>query len=1519
MLISPHQHCESQLTGSPIATMVKRAKDLGRKYFAYTDLGHLSSALKVYGMAKKAELKPVLGMEFYFKDSKCDIVTGTPASRCRYFTGTVFAKTQKGYQDLVKIASKNDLPKIDVQEETQSLWGWAELEELSKSDTLLVLGGPNCMVGKALLASNAEIAERVLLKAKALFGDRLSLALVCEPWGKKYATVIKIDYVDGTHDSLLASDIVTTDKARKIKASDLISRNGHREIKSKVTGSTFFEVNKFIEKVTEHKGFLPLPVDVTLEINKFFLLMSEKHGIKLLASDYAFYATPEDRAVQTMVLEGANQLKSSLHMKTTLEFGEYLTLYMGLSLEKSVAIAKNTDDWAQNFDNFSLKYGWRLADGGGNELQKCMEIIKAKGLMQWNDPVWTTRLREEISVIAKNKVKDLSPYFLPIHDVIAHYEENGRLTGPGRGSSAGSLIAYLMGITKVNPFTYDLSFNRFYSTDRIEAMKLADIDSDLESRDLLVGEDGKSGYLYGRWGNKAAQISTRGKIRLKSAIKDTNRYLKGSVEKEIEALTKALPDAGQGITDDQFLFGFEDEDGNHIDGLIETSEVLQKYAANRPQEWAIVQQALGLTRSFSKHACISGEALIDNNGRVSKFKDSLFSGNKPITVWSSGIKETVFVSFNNGITIKCTPDHKFITGFGGIEETEAKDLFNLQVSYKPFSSVSGDKSLDTELLFALGWGLNDGTFNKDRSNQCFHFTKVKDLKARIRIFDFLKSLNVKIWNGREDELYCGSENLPLEFFESKKNSIQRLPGYFWSLDFKSQCTFMNGFMSANGYVISTVDRIGFKISSRLLASDICSWMIANGINTNAQYISPQFFKIRNKEFKNNGCVEVSISGFESKQNFKKFVGFFQSYKAEKLRKIAVEKHPKDTQSQRSRPTICVDIVPGDKEEVFDFNEPTENVGYVNGILVHNCAFVIADKAIVDFVPVKEGCITQYEAKACEEAGLVKYDFLVINQLKDLRVCLDLINKKNGEKNKVGYFTHKGKLTYIWDLPSDSDVYKSVWGGATESCFQINTTTMTPFVKDVMPQNMEDISIIQSLVRPGPLDYVIEETGRNMAEEYVYRRNGNEYKDIEILKKLIPETHSVLVYQEQVTKIAKELAGFSGSAAENLREAIGKKQRTAMLKIKPDFINGCLSSGKVTEEEAHLLWDRIVTFGRYAFNKSHAISYSFITYACMFLKHHYNLEFWAAILTNAKEKEITGKLWPHVKHLLAPPDINLSSDEMEIDYANNKIRAKLGVIRGMGSATIDPIVAGRPYKDIQDFVNRDVAGPALTRKLTHVGVLDSLFPPKLELLQKLQLFEDALEIKKFGSKTIKPKKDGTLPEPKKGEIPEEYLVVEQNPMKNAAIKKSILPSLLVGLNDLGKNYSKCIVGEERPTRVMGWTDDNGFLNKALLVTGEMLQRLNETKGEAVESDVCVAVTAFIVGSSIFEYKKGTQSALKVVLDCDGYVQEHVLWPNYFTKELTYPKELKKGNICTVFLKKRAGKDDFCSIQNIVIEA
>ena len=195
----------------------------------------------------------------------------------------------------------------------------------------------------------------------------------------------------------------------------------------------------------------------------------------------------------------------------------------------------------------------------------------------------------------------------------------------------------------------------------------------------------------------------------------------------------------------------------------------------------------------------------------------------------------------------------------------------------------------------------------------------------------------------------------------------------------------------------------------------------------------------------------------------------------------------------------------------------------------------------------------------------------------------------------------------------------------------------------------------------------------------------------------------------------------------------------------------------------------------------------------------------------------------------------------------------------------------------------------------------------------------METKKF----VKAKSQGKLvkqTEPKKGVIPEDYLTIENDPMKNAAIRKSILPSLLVGLNDLGLKYSRCLSGVPSPSnRMMKVEDEYGNEKKALLITGEQLQRLDEVKRGEMGTDAYVAVTAFILETSIFDYKKNTKQALKVLLDCDGYVGEKVLWPDFFNNSLNYPAELKKGNICTVFLKKRHDKDDPCSITDIVIEA
>lgn len=1182
MFTSPHCHPESSLTGSTLENMCKRAKDLGRKYFTHTDQGSLSSAMKSYSQAKKMGLKAILGIEFYFKDEKCPIVSGTKANRCRYFSGTVYARDQEAYQELCRQVSRTDLPTLEIFDQSQSLWNWSILEKLSKLNISLVLGGIHCMVGKNLLAGEPRVGLNVFNRLKELFGEKLSVALLCEPWSKKYANVIKIEYKDGSSDSMLSNEYVSTDKARKIKVSDLIERPGHTRIESKISGMVFSKVRKEIHNITSHKGFLPLPGnDASLSLNKFLYSLAKRTNTQILATDYAYYAEPGDRVVQDMVLEGSTKMHSRLHMKTEEEIRTYLSSVMALSEEEVGQVIDNTNKWAESFDKFELKYGWRLPDSGGDPVKQMMGIIKKNGRMRWDDPVCVDRLKEEISVIAKNGTKDLTGYFLPICDVMTFYKENGHLTGPARGSAAGSYLCYLLGITQVDSIKIGLSFPRFLSLDRIKNGDFPDVDSDFSSRDLLVGKDGHSGYLYGRWGDKAAQISTRHTVRLKSAIKDANRYFNGSVEQEIEALSKALPDPPQGVSDRHYVFGYKDSDGNPVPGLIEIDESLKNYSEKRPKEWAIVQKALGITRAHSQHAS---------------------------------------------------------------------------------------------------------------------------------------------------------------------------------------------------------------------------------------------------------------------------------------------------------------------------------------------AFVISDVPISEVMPTKEGHITQYEAKAVEAARLLKYDFLVVNNLKDIEVCLNLINKKNNENLTIGNFTHNGKVEYIWDLPEDEKVFESVWGGETQTLFQINTKSMIPFVRGIRPKSVEDLSTILALVRPGPMDFIEETTGRNMAEEYVLRRQGKSEPNFKELYDLIPETEGVIVYQEQCLKISKELGGMAPSDAEKLRRLFSKKQKKEAGDMKPLFMSTAIP--KIGEEKANKIWDMMETSSRYSFNRSHSYSYAMISYAGMFLRHHYPLEWWAAILTNATEKEITEDLWPYVKDIVAPPDINLSGDTMVIDYKNGKIRSKLGVIRGIGDATIIPIVENRPYKDIQDFVNKGVSGNSLSRKLIHVGVLDSLFPPRISFLEQLKLFENAVENKKYFEKAEEAKEKGkTLKalQPKEGKLPEEY--INLHPFQDAAMKKSVLPTLPIDLYGISKVHSKYLVSYDKKPKVMS---TNGY--ETFLVDGRNLQRLDSVPGENVQNDVYVASTCFVIEAKEFSYpkKNPTKKALKLILDSDGYISEKVLWPDYNTGQLNYPKELKKGAIATFFFRKRRGRKDI-NIMEVKIES
>lgn len=1542
--ISPCNHPESSLSGSTIESMIDQTKKMGLGYFAATDVGHLSSIVRGYKYAKDKEIKFIPGIEILFKDSHCEIASDTRSGQIRYYKLIIHAQDQEAFQKLVKMVSDQTRKSIIVNGHEFHAFEWQHLEEISKYNVTITNSNIEDMVTKHIVVDEMSNALAYYRKLKEIFGEKFYPSIIPYKFDQYWQSMVEVTLAGDKVVYIPAYDRIETETYKSAKAIELPRRgNRHKFLKYIYINKIRYPVAEQyqeIKKASLINKFEPLPGgDIQTKANKFILAVAQREGDldRLLINNYSYYASEGDQVVQSMKLGEEQRIEQKQHMRTLEDAKEYLTSDLGLSEETIGKLVQNSYNWAKKFDNFELKYDYRLPDPGPDPKGQLLKIINEVGRMKWDDERYVTQFEQELALLTDNGVIDLIPYFLPIVDIYASYKENGYLTGPARGSAGGFLISYLIGITHIDPIKYELSTSRFLTIDRVEQGNLPDIDCDLESRDHLVGKDGNGGYLFSRWGNKAAQISTRTLLRIKSAILDANRFVnKGKLEPEVQALSKSLPNTPQGVNDHDFVFGYEKGDGTHEAGLLELNEDLQKYASERPQEWEIVKRALSLARQNSRHACFAAGTLIDSNGKVD-FIDLApeFADNKPITTWYSGVKDTVIVSMNNGVSIKCTPDHKFMVGD---KEVEAKDLRGEVVLYKSFKNVSGDKLIDEDMAFALGWFLNDGAYiESDQDRFEFYFTPNKDDNAKERILSWLNKKGYKVTPAKDRDGTYKAYNLPIEFRIKQKTYNKRIPQEFWEWDLRIQRNFMLGLFSANGYCLSTRPTVAIKLASKLLISDIAIWLNSKGIDTSCSYSKSKEIKHWNGTYISRSTATLSIPHFTNKIAFENLVGFVQEYKSDRLRQIIEEaKLTKYTPNK----VKCLCVEESGKAPVWDFNEPLENIGYINGILVHNCAFVISDRPIEDDVPIFEvggvKRVTQYEHKYCEWAGMIKYDFLVVDSVKKARVCLNYINKKNNQPDmETGYFTnHDGKKTFVWDLPVDQDVFKMLWEGKTETVFQLHSATATPLVMDIKPESVVDCAVITSLGRPGPLDFKDEKTGRNMAQEYGFRKRGQSRSHLEVMHEMLPETYGVLVFQEQVTKLAKDLAGMDVIDSENVRIAVGKKKKKLIESLKPIFVEG--ASKKIGEAQANEVWDMMETFARYGFNKSHAVAYSVISYACAYFKKHYPLEWWAAVISTSDSKKINEEYYQYIKDMVLPPDINVSTEEISIDYNQKKLRAKLSMINGLGKKVADKIMDGRPYVDLKDFVEKKVCGPALTRKLIHVGVLDSFFKEGVGLMTKMQKYEDTLNIVAFEQKikdydlkviefqekgdekaverTLKNKEKYIAKGPKPGKIEPQYMMVP--PKKNYLMKKDIFPTMNLDLNKVLVEDSTTDIMIGHPYhRVM-----NNWGKELMLVSGEHLQRIDNMELDDDQS-VEIACPAYVVDAEEFTYAGGEKKALKLILDSSGYISEKVLWADYDTGVLTYPEALKKGCIAYFFYKRKKSKSknvSYTNITSIIVE-
>ena len=372
----------------------------------------------------------------------------------------------------------------------------------------------------------------------------------------------------------------------------------------------------------------------------------------------------------------------------------------------------------------------------------------------------------------------------------------------------------------------------------------------------------------------------------------------------------------------------------------------------------------------------------------------------------------------------------------------------------------------------------------------------------------------------------------------------------------------------------------------------------------------------------------------------------------------------------------------ESREVFDMALKLE--GLSRSVGTHAAGVVIAPTALTDFTPLfldpdKGTVASQFDMGDVESAGLVKFDFLGLKTLTVIDQSVRRINSKVSNK--------KDEIDIENLSLRDPQTFELLQRGETTGIFQLESRGMRDYLKQLIPNDFEDIVSMNALYRPGAL-------GMNMVDSYINRKHGKEEVTYghESVKKILSTTYGVIVYQEQVMQIAQELSGFSLGQADILRRAMGKKKKEEMESLRSTFVEGAIKKN-VNERYAANLFDQIEQFAGYGFNRSHSVGYALIAYQTAWLKAHYPAEFMSSILScdlgNTDNIQLFVDDCKNIGLTVLSPDINLSSYRFE-DLDSKTILYGLGAIKGIGESLVDQIVSEREdgkFEDMYDFCMR----------------------------------------------------------------------------------------------------------------------------------------------------------------------------------------------------------------------------------------
>jgi DNA polymerase III subunit alpha len=546
-------------------------------------------------------------------------------------------------------------------------------------------------------------------------------------------------------------------------------------------------------------------------------------------------------------------------------------------------------------------------------------------------------------------------------------------------------------------------------------------------------------------------------------------------------------------------------------------------------------------------------------------------------------------------------------------------------------------------------------------------------------------------------------------------------------------------------------------------------------------------------------------------------------------------------------------------------------GIVRNSSIHAAAVVIADRPLTDIVPLQLAdagtdengerafrTVTQFSMKPIEEIGILKMDFLGLRNLDVIEDALDIIERSTGERPDMT------------TLPlDDPKTYEMMARGDSTGVFQFESEGMREALKKVRPDEFNDLVALNALYRPGAMDQIpVYAKGKRNPEAISYPD--------ERLRAILESSNGVILYQEQAMQISKELAGFSGAKADDLRKAIGKKNRQAMAALKPEFVEGCRASG-TKPDVIEFLWNTNEKSADYSFNKSHAACYGLIAYRTAWLKANYTAEYMAALISSVMStKDKVPFFVARCEEMgieILPPDVNVSDHEFTVVERN--IRFGLDAVKGVGYQAVEAIKCAREqggeFASIWDFCER-VDGRTVNKKaieaLVKCGALGSTGATRkgmLEVLEKAQAkgqqiqqdaqigqgsIFDLQEAAPDGSSSASADALAALAQPVQPPIPtDEFEQPELLAAEKEAIGLFVSAHPLKPLRDALRARVDCPISALEDRRDKDWVTVGGIITEA--------KRIRTRNGDhmmfATLDDLAGAVEMLVFGKALAEHE------------------------------------------------------------------